>query len=161
MKRLRLIALAMIAGFGLSAALAQTINVPLVTTSHPLTDLIQIVPNGQPSAASIYSPWGNVTNVYGYYKNGTVTNNQLVQIGPNTSFVQFANASAMGNLYLYLPTAPQDGARDCFFSIGGVTAMTLYAGVTTATLNNAITAMTALTQYCYLYSASNTAWDRN
>lgn len=159
MKKFRLIAMALVAGFGISAALAQVYPVPPIP-QHVASDLIQVVPNGVPSAQSVYEPWNGVTNVYGYYKNGTGTASITLNTGANISFVQFANASAIANLYLYLPTAPLDGAQDCYFSIGGVTAMTLYAGVTTDTLNNAITAMTANTRYCYLYSKSNVSWDR-
>lgn len=161
MKKIRYVAMALAALFGITAALAQVISVPLITLSYPFQDLIQVIPQGVPSAQSKYEPWAGVTNVYGYYLNGTGNGSLTLNTTANTSFVQFANASAIANLYLYLPTAPLDGARNCYFSIGGVTAMTEYAGVTTDTLNNAITAMTALTQYCYLYSKANTAWNRD
>jgi hypothetical protein len=159
MKKLRLLVLALVAGFGITAALAQTLGIPIVAV-HNSADLVTIIPNGAPSAQSQFCQWNCVTNVYGYYKNGTGTQNQTLQTGANLSYVTWANASAIAYLYLYLPTAPLDGAKNCYFSIGAVTAMTLYAGLTSQTLNNAITAMSANTQYCYLYNASNTAWDR-
>lgn len=159
-KKARLVFAAIaIAGAG-AAALAQ-VAIPLIGGSHPFADLVHIIPNGQVTPNSVYTPWANVTNVYGYYKAGTATANQNLTIPANATFVQFANASAMANLYLYLPAAPFDGARECLFSIGGVTAMTMYAGLTTQTLNNAVTSLTANTGVCYLYSVSNTAWDRN
>ena len=142
----------------LSLALAQVIVIPNIA-QHSASDTIQVVPNGQPSAASQYEPWNGVTNVYGYYKNGTGTTNLTLTTGANISYVHFGNASAIAYLYLYLPAAPLDGAKNCYFSIGAVTAMTLYAN-TGQTLNNAITAMSANTQYCYLYGASNTTFDR-
>jgi hypothetical protein len=159
MKKLRLFMLALVAGLGLATAIAQIQPIPTVAT-HFAADLIKVIPNGIPSAQVVYCQWNCVTSVYGYYKNGTGTQNQTLQTAANLAYVTWANASAISYLYLYLPTAPLDGAKNCYFSIGGVTAMTLYAGLTTATLNNAITAMTANTQYCYLYSTNNTAWDR-
>lgn len=139
---------------------AQIFQVPTVTVSHPFTDLFQVVPFGAPQAQSQYTPWANLTNVYGYYKAGTGTQNQTYTWGANVTFAQFANASAINTLYLYTPTAPFDGARACIFSIGGFTNITMYASGT-QTLNNAVTTLAANTGLCYLYSASNTAWDRN
>lgn len=40
---------------GVGVALAQTIAVPQVTSINPGTDLVQIIPNGRPSAASVYA----------------------------------------------------------------------------------------------------------
>ena len=54
---------------------------------------------------------------------------------------------------------PGDGQMACLFSTQTQTALTLSAN-TGQTINNAITAMTALTSYCYVYSATNAAWDR-
>ena len=151
--------LAALLGLG-AYAWAQVIPTPTVQASHPFSDLLQIIPYGAPQAQSVYTPWANVTNVYGYYKAGTGTQNQTYTWGSNVTFAQFANASAINTLYLYTPTAPFDGARACLFSIGGITNITMYASGT-QTLNNAITAATALTSYCYLYSAAKTAWDRD
>ena len=159
MTRLRILVLALAGILGLSVAIAQTYPVPIVG-AHNAPDLVQVIPNGVPTAQSQFCQWNCITNVYGYYKNGTGTQNQTYSTGANLSYVTWANASAIAYLYLYLPTAPLDGAKNCYFSIGAVTAMTLYAGLTTQTLNNAITAMSANTQYCYLYSASNTSFDR-
>jgi hypothetical protein len=159
MKRLRILVLALAGFLGLSVALAQVPQITIIG-NHLAPDLMQVIPNGVPNAQSQYCQWNCITNVYGYYKNGTGTQNQTYSTGANLSYVTWANASAISYLYLYLPTAPLDGAKNCYFSIGAVTAMTMYAGLTTQTLNNAITAMSANTQYCFLYSVSNTAWDR-
>jgi hypothetical protein len=159
MKRLRILVLALAGVLGLSVAIAQVPSIPIIG-NHLAPDLMQVIPNGVPNAQSQFCAWNCITNVYGYYKNGTGTQNQTYNTPANTSLVHWGNASAIANLYLYLPSAPLDGAQNCYLSIGGVTAMTLYAGLTAQTLNNAITAMTANTRYCYLYSVSNTAWDR-
>jgi hypothetical protein len=144
------------------AVVSQSFNPPLVTVSHPFADLLQIVPNGQPVVGNVYTPWAGVTNVYGYYKSPTtIANGFNYQYGTNVSYAQLGNASAVSSGYIYLAAAPFDGARNCFFSIGGVTALTLYAGTTSQTLDNAVTAMTAATSYCYIYSLSNTTWDRD
>lgn len=153
-----------LAGIGLLAlgvvAISQVIGVPTLTQSHPFTDLIQVIPNGAPAAGNAYTPWAGVTNVYGYYKDGTATGNQTLTFGTNVTFLSIQNASAINTLYLYTATAPFDGARNCVFSIGGVTNVTMYAS-TGQTLNNAITTLAANTNVCYLYSASNTTWDRD
>jgi hypothetical protein len=159
MKRLRILVLALAGVLGLSVAVAQVIPVPIVAT-HQSPDLMQVIPNGIPNAQSQYCQWNCITNVFGYYKNGTGTQNQTYSTGANLSYVTWANASSITTLSVYLPTAPLDGAKNCYFSIGGAGTLNLYAGLTTQTLNNAITAMTANTQYCYLYSVSNTSWDR-
>lgn len=158
------------AGIGLLAlgaiAVAQVIGIPVISTSHPFADLIQILPNGSAQVGNQYATWGGVTNVYGYYKSPTsIGNGFLYRFGVSTNggvvtYAQFGNSGAAATGYVYLDNAPLDGALDCFFSIGGVTALTMYAGTTSQTLNNGITAMTAATQYCYIYSNSNTTWDR-
>ena len=144
------------------AVVSQTYNPPQIAVSHPFADLLQIIPTGQPVANSVYTPWASVTNVYGYYKSPTTIGNGFnYQFGTNVTYAQLGNSGAISSGYIYLAAAPFDGARNCFYSIGGVTALTLYAGLTTQTLNNAVTAMTAATNYCYLYSQSNTTWDRD
>ena len=141
-------------------ALSQAITVPQIALSHPFTDLVQIIPNGAPVAGNVYTPWAAVTNVYGYYKSGTGAQNQTITLGQNVTFTTFANAGAINTVYIYTPTAPFDGARSCFYSIGGITNILMYAS-TGQTLNNAVTTLAANAQDCYLYSASNTTWDRS
>lgn len=141
-------------------AIAQS-TVPQVQSARPFLDLVQIIPGGGASAQNQYTPWASVTNVYGYYKAGTGTQNQTYPFGSNVTFASFQNASAMNTAYIYLASAPFDGAQDCFFSIGGITNITMYGGTTSQTLNNAVTTLAANTRVCYNYSASNTAWDRD
>ena len=144
------------------AVVSQTYNPPQIAVSHPFADLLQIIPNGQPVANSIYTPWASVTNVYGYYKSPTtIASGFNYQFGTNVTYAQLNNAASITGGYVYLAAAPFDGARNCIFSIGGVGGVVVYAGTTSQTINNAITAMTASTSYCYLYSQSNTTWDRD
>jgi hypothetical protein len=161
--------IAAIAGvFALGAvAVAQVIGIPLITTSHPFTDLVQVLSNGSAQVGNTYTPWSTATHVYGYYKSATTLGTGFVYTFPSSSttaaitYAQFANAGAASG-YVYLENAPVDGALDCFFSIGGSASsqFAMYAGNASQTLNNGITTLTALTQYCYLYSTSNTSWDR-
>lgn len=59
-----------------------------------------------------------------------------------------------------LPPSPPDGLEFCIFSTQIVTALTL-TPVSPATVNNGITALTVNGRFCYLYSASDTKWDRS
>ena len=138
-------------------AAAQVTPVPLIQSSHPFADLIQVIPNGAPTAQSQYEPWAGVTNVYGYYK-AVVVNGFNYTFGTNVTYAAFNPATVVGG-YIYLAAAPFDGARNCMFSTQTAT-VTVYAN-TGQTINNAVTSLTANTGVCYLYSQSNTTWDRD
>lgn len=62
--------------------------------------------------------------------------------------------------YVTLAPAPADGAEACVFSTEEVTLFYLSANAGQS-INDAVTALTALTRYCYVYSASDTSWDRS
>lgn len=158
------------AGLGFLAfmglALSQTISVPLVTNTH-LNDIANVIPNGnQINAQNVYASQGQITNAWGYYKSPAAFTGQfLYQFLSNpapTTMAQFESSSTIAQAYIYLATNPSDGSMNCMYSKSTVTALTLYAGTATPsqTLNDAITAMTAATRYCYLFSASNLTWDR-
>lgn len=143
-------------------AVSQVITLPQVATLNPFADLIQVLPNGSPVAGNQYATPALITNVYGYYKSPTtIANGFKYLFGTNVTYAQFGNASAISSGYVYLASNPSDGARNCMFSIGGLTAVIVYPGTTSQTINNAITALAANTGVCYLYSASNTTWDRD
>jgi hypothetical protein len=139
-------------------AVSQTISVPQVSIVNP-TDLFQIIPLGKPSAQSIYATPAQITSQSGYYKS-TPASLFTFTFGNSQSYAAFQNASALAYGYVTFAPAPSDGSRECLFSIGGVTTLYLSAN-TSQTLDNAITTMAANTGYCYLFSLSNTTWDRN
>lgn len=165
---LALLAITIAGGIGL----AQTIAVPQVTIVNP-TDLFQIVPYGLPRAGNQYAVPAQITSQSGYYKAAWVVTgtpaaglpyaSYTYQFGNSTSFFDVTQSGAVSALYVYLAQAPSDGDRDCMYAQGGTWLLGLYLSSpgTGQTLDNGVTALTAATQVCYLYSASNTTWDRN
>lgn len=153
------------AGVGLLAfagvAISQSVSVPQVSVIHP-TDLFQVIPLGQPKAASVYSTAPLITTQFGYVK---LTPNTYTGVaaaytfGPSQSYFVLSPSTTIANLSIMLAAAPSDGARECVFTSNTITAFGLLAN-TGQTINNAITALTANTGACYLYSASNLTWDR-
>lgn len=147
-------------------ASAQSV-LPLVANVNPTADRVQIIPNGQPSAQSVYATPAEAANLSVYYKSAAVVSSGLAAsaythvFGNYEQYATFnVNGSAITYLYLQTAPAPNDGARECAFSVPGVT--TLYWTANTGqTIDNAITSISAATGACYVYSASNLTWDRN
>jgi hypothetical protein len=73
MKKYHLVALALVASFGLSAAIAQSIQVPQVTSIGP-NDLFQDVVGGQPQAQSYYASAALLGNYSATLGNNNPTN---------------------------------------------------------------------------------------
>ena len=138
---------------------AQVIVVPQVATLNPNNDVIQVIPNGAPAANEVYATPALITNVYGYYKSVPATN-FVYTFTKNVTFAAFNPSGTLAALSAYLAPNPSDGARNCIFSTQTVTAAYVYAN-TGQSINNAVTALVANTGVCYLYSASNTTWDRD
>ena len=149
------------------AVLSQTISVPKVSVINP-TDLIQIIPLGQPTAQSQYANPAQITNTTGYYKSpaSQPPTTFLYVFGANVTYASFTPTGTLAYGYIALAASPSDGARNCVFSTAAIT--TLYLCVTstganncvTTGLNNAITTLAANGNACYEYSASNATWDR-
>ena len=157
------------AGLGFLAfagiAISQPIIVPTLSTLGQ-TDIMQVIPKGQPKAQSQYALVPLVTNVYGYYKSAPLTA-FIYQIGANVTRVAFNPAGTLATGYVSLPTNPSDGSLACVFSTQIITALYICATSTgvgncvTTGINNALTgSLSANSGICYLYSASNTTWDR-
>ncbi len=152
--------------------LAQPITLPQVPTITPTTDLMPIIPRGQPSSQGVYSSPAEVT-VTSQYSKSTIaagaavpTGSGQVVAGYNNYFGNYQSlillepATTLTYAYFTMASAPSDGSTQCMFSTATVTTTILQA-ITGQTLNNGITAMTANTRYCYTYSLSNTTWDRS
>lgn len=80
--------------------------------------------------------------------------------GKHQQEMQIGGTSTISALTITLNPNPDDGQVNCFYTKPIVTALTLSTPPTGQTLNDAVTATTATTRYCYLYSASNLTWDR-
>ena len=152
--------LASVAGLAICAAVAyaQTIVVPTVT-SVGTTDLFLDVAGGQPTAQGVYATASQIANVPGYrYTVATTGFSITVPNGVSYELLNPAGTLATGT-FTFAPN-PGDGARSCFFSTQTQTAVTLTAN-TGQSVANAITAMTANTQYCYTYDAALSTWERS
>lgn len=158
MKKHYLIAAALVAGFSLSAALAQVIPIPGVSIINP-TDLIQIVPKGVPQAQSQYANPAQITSQSGYAKFSPATGFTYT-FGNSQSYIVLTNSTTLATGTIILAAAPSDGARECVFAQNAVSAFGITAN-TGQSINNALTALSAATNACYLYSASNSTWDRD
>lgn len=158
-------ALAVVALAG--AAIAQTVAVPQVSTLNPTADRVQIVPNGAPSARSVYASPAQLGTT-GYYVKVPAAD---ILTAHNTTGYTWTFANYQGELlldpsgtleyaYITFSPNPSDGARQCIFSTAATTA--LYPTANTGqTVNDALTAGVANTRYCYTYGASNLTWDRS
>lgn len=151
-------------------AIAQ-VTVPVVSTVNPTEDRIQIVPRGQPSAQSVYASPAQLAASGYYVKKTTAQFTAMTAANVGNGSYSFTFANSQGELlfdpggtlaYAYITFAPNpsDGARQCVFSTGDVTA--LYPTANTGqTLNDAATSITAPARICYTYSTGNLTWDRS
>lgn len=154
------------AGVGLLAflgvAISQTVTAPQVTVINP-TDLMQIIPFGQPKAGAVYSTPSLVTAQHGYQKATPVSYTGVAAaytFAANQGYLLLTPATTIANLSIMLAAAPSDGARECVFTTNTITALGVAAN-TGQSINNAVTTLAANTSACYLYSAANLAWDRS
>lgn len=158
LKNLALGALALLLIAGAATGIAQVITLPQVQVIHP-TDLLQVIPYGQPSTGNVYATPAQITSQNGYYKSIPATNFTYT-FSNSTSYAAFAPSGGLTTGTVTLAAAPSDGARECIFSTQTITSLTVNAN-TGQTINNAVTTLSANTSACYLYSASNLTWDRD
>jgi hypothetical protein len=140
------------------AVLSQSISVPQVSVINP-TDLFQIIPKGMPVAGNVYATPAQITSQFGYYKSAPGSGFTFTY-GNTQTYAAFAPSGTIAYGYVTFAPAPSDGARECLFTTNTITTLYLAAN-TSQTLNNAVTTLAANTSACYLYSASNTSWDRD
>lgn len=114
---------------------------------------------GLATPTHVYVSARQITSQTGYYKSSPATGFTYTFANTVTR-AAFSNTSADSTATITLAPSPSDGARECMFSVGGVTTLTLNANAGQS-INNAVTSLTADVAACYLYSASNTTWDRD
>ncbi len=146
--------------------LALSQSAPQVSVLHP-TDLIQVIPFGQPSAQSFYATPPLITNQYGYYK-GTPGAGFAYTVGTNVTYTAFNPSGTLTSGYVTLPANPSDGTRTCVFTTQTITAFYVAANtgqsITSAggfSSGVTSTALSINTGACWLYSVSNATWDRD
>lgn len=148
---------------GISAvALAQVggmtvISLPQVTNVSQ-SDLVKVIPGGHPSVGDQYAPMPLLTLTEGYYKSAPATGFTYT-FGTNIKRAMFAPTTTLSTGSITLPPITSDGQVACASSTQIVTTLTMAASGSD-TLNNGLTAFTALGHACYVASLSNTTWDR-
>lgn len=155
--------------FGGAAALALAGGVAVAQVSLPLlaamgqTDLVQVIPAGQPHAGNQYVPAGELGGMSLYSLQVPLTGFTITAAaGINQLILNPAGTLATGTLTL--PPSPSDGSNFCVWDSQTQTAITVNAN-TGQSLNTTIgaatpTALTAKTSYCWRYLASQAAWYR-
>lgn len=144
-------------------AVAQVPNAPLVT-SLGQNDVVQVIPNGIPSAPSVYAYAGQVAGV-DEYSFQTPTTGFSITV-PNATSVLYLNpAGTLATGTITMMASPSDGQRFCLLTSQTQTAVTMTAntGQSFYTTNGALATPTALmanTRYCWFYAASKAAWVR-
>lgn len=113
------------------------------------------VVNAGPQITSVFLK--QVRDAAGYSKASPTSGTQTFAAGQ--SQMQIGGSSTITALTIALTAAPVDGQVNCFYSKPAITTLTLSAS-SPQTLNDAVTSASATTRYCYLYSLSNTTWDR-
>lgn len=151
-------AAAVLLGFG-GAVIAQSVSVPQVSSINT-TDLIQVVPRGQPSAQSVYSTPALLNSVRGYQVKSPLTAFSYT-FANSDSLIVLTHSTTIAQGTITFASAPSDGAQECIYAQNIVTTLGLAAGSNSATINNAVTTIGAAAQICYLYSLSTNTWNRS
>lgn len=151
-----LIALAVLGLIGSGAALAQVNTLPVVPTIGT-SDLIQIVPGGQPTPQSQFASAAAIAGVPGYVKVVPLTAFSLT-FGNTQTYLLLKPAGTLATGTITTAPNPSDGQRMCIRSTQTQTALTLTAN-TGQTITSAVTALTANTPVCYTFSKADATWD--
>lgn len=157
LKKSYLAGLAVLAGFGLSVAIAQ---VPSTVSIINPTDLVQVIPGGAPSAQSRYAYPKQLTSQMGYQKRSPATGFSYT-FGNSDSLIVLTHSTTLAQGTITFAAAPSDGAQECVYAQNIVTALGLAAGASDQTVTNAVTTIAAAAQVCYLYSLSDKTWTRS
>jgi hypothetical protein len=142
----------------IGVAIAQTISVPTVTNIGS-TDLIQVLPGGNPRVGNQYANPKQITAQYGYYKSSPATGFTYT-FAANVTKAVFTPSTTLSTGSITLTAAPNDGQQDCFWSKNIVTTLTVSAN-TGQSINDAVTTVGAAGHACYVYSQSDATWGRS
>lgn len=140
-----------------AGAFAQT--VPQVSTISPTADRMQVIPNGQPSAQSVYASPAQITATKGYYRSAPTSGFRFT-FANNQAVAAFDPSGTLDYGYVTLAPNPSDGTEACVFSTAAITTLYLTAN-TGQSIADAVTTLAANARNCYLYARSQTAWYRS
>jgi hypothetical protein len=127
-------------------------------------DLIQVIPNGQPNAQSVYSYSGAIASADLYSYQVPLTGFSITPAN-GTGYLLLNPAGTLSTGTLTMQAAPSDGQRFSVFTSQTQTAITIAAN-TGQTLDAGViglaqpTALTAKTTYTWRYIGSLATWVR-
>jgi hypothetical protein len=150
-------ALVMLAGIA-GVALAQVLPVPQVQ-SLGLTDLVQVVPQGIPTASSQYAPVGAVAGVENYSYQIPLTA-FAITVPAHVDLLYLNPAGTLATGAVTFEPNPSDGQRFCFQSTQVNTAITYTAntGQSFGGIANPTTYTVANTRLCWFYNRALATW---
>ena len=157
---------------GSVAIQAQVSPLPTVSTINPTSDRVQVIPLGIPQAQSFFA---SPAELGATSLTSKVTPTSAPGVGTGAYALGYVNyftnyqtslilsgASTMTYAYVVFAPNPSDGARECVFSKPAVTTLTFVTvNGSGQTISNAATSLSANSQTCFTYSASNLTWDRS
>lgn len=158
MKRTYVAAAALLGTVSL-AAIAWAQATPPIAVNINSDDLVKVIPHGAASARDLYAHPNQLTTQYGYYKSSPATGFTYT-FGSNVSKASFTPSTTLSTGTITMPANPNDGAQVCFWSKQIVSTLTVNSN-TGQSINDAVTTVAAAGHACYLYSLSNTTWDRS
>lgn len=153
---------------GAGSAFAQGVPGPGIPISGrgqmTQTDTIEVIPNGQPSAQSVYKSVGAVASMYKYSYQVPLTAFTITPAN-DVSLLYLNPAGTLATGTLTMSVSPSDGGRFCLEDSQTQTAITIQANtgqtLTAGTYGLATpTALVANTIYCWFYIANQAAWVR-
>lgn len=140
-------------------AVAQSVTTPTVSTLDQQNDRVQVVPNGQPSARSVYASPAQLSAVHAYYKLTPVTGFDFT-FSNDEGIAMFTPAGTIAEGTVFTAPNPSDGTEECVFSTKQITLFAFWPNNTNQTVNNGLTQIAANGHACYVFSTSTSAWDR-
>lgn len=99
-----------------------------------------------------------IRNANGYVKSTPSTGATITLLNTQSQLTILGGVT-LTTLAVVLPASPADGQWVNIYTKPAITTLTITAPGG-ATLNDAVTSMSATTDVGYIYSASNTSWDR-
>lgn len=160
MKKIAILAVGALLAF-VGLAFAQPVPVPQINAMGQ-TDLVQVIPLGQPSAQSVYAPPGAVGGLIQYSYQVPITAFSItIPKFVNLLYLNPAGTLATGTVTM--PAVPGDGQRVCVESSQTQTALTMTANTGQAFASfggAAVTALTANVAVCWFYNAPLAVWIR-
>ena len=94
------------------------------------------------------------------YQKSAVTSSFTVSFVSGQSEMVLTNSGLVSGGTINFYAHPYDGQMSCIYSQGGVAATVTLSAASPQVINNTVTALSAATRYCWIFSASNSTWDR-